>query len=293
VSRRTFYELFGDIDACLQAAMREAAARVRSRVLEACDPAANWRERLRGGLVVLLAFLDEQPPLARLLLSDPSAAGAGGDASDARERLLAAAVAAVDAGRAERAADRPARAAARRSGGGSRRARVPDADGLAPPPLTAEALVLGAAGLLRARAARDPPEPLLPLAGELMSLLVLPYLGPAAAAAELTVAVEPPAARSAPAADPLQGLGMRLTYRTVRVLLAVAAEPGASNRVAGRLAGVEDQGQISKLLRRLERLGLVENAGGPSGPGGRAAANAWTLTAKGRDLHDTLLSAPG
>jgi len=34
----------------------------------------------------------------------------------------------------------------------------------------------------------------------------------------------------AAAGDPLRDVGMRLTYRTVRVLTAVAANPGASNR---------------------------------------------------------------
>ena len=55
---------------------------------------------------------------------------------------------------------------------------------------------------------------------------------------------------------------MRLTYRTVRVLLAIAQHPGASNRQIGEDAGVHDQGQISKLLTRLHKLGLVDNIAG-------------------------------
>ncbi len=65
--------------------------------------------------------------------------------------------------------------------------------------------------------------------------------------------------------DPLRELGIRLTYRTVMVLMAVAAHPGSSNRMVADEAGISDQGQISKLLRRLEGLGLIEIAG--DGPG--------------------------
>ena len=52
---------------------------------------------------------------------------------------------------------------------------------------------------------------------------------------------------------------MRLTYRTARVLEGVAARPGASNREVAERAGIQDPGQVSKLLARLERLGLLAN----------------------------------
>ncbi len=54
---------------------------------------------------------------------------------------------------------------------------------------------------------------------------------------------------------------MRLTYRTVRVLTFIGEHPGASNREIADGAGIADQGQISKLLTRLERLKLVTNLG--------------------------------
>ncbi len=57
---------------------------------------------------------------------------------------------------------------------------------------------------------------------------------------------------------------MRLTYRTMRVLLAVAAHPGGSNRQVADGPGISDQGQISKLLARLHGLGLIENTGAGS-----------------------------
>jgi hypothetical protein len=83
--------------------------------------------------------------------------------------------------------------------------------------------------------------------------------------------------------NPLRDLDIRLTYRTVRALAAVAAHPRSSNRVIADSAGISDQGQISKLLTRLERLGLLHNAG--TGSAARGEPNAWTLTAAGEEVH--------
>ena len=82
---------------------------------------------------------------------------------------------------------------------------------------------------------------------------------------------------------------MRLTYRTVRVLLAIAETPGASNRELADAAGVADQGQISKLLSRLKSLGLIENIG--AGPV-RGEPNAWQLTPKGSRSATPFRSRP-
>jgi predicted transcriptional regulator len=62
------------------------------------------------------------------------------------------------------------------------------------------------------------------------------------------------------------------TYRTERVLEAIAKHSGASNREVADFAGVLDEGQISKLLKRLESLGLIENTG-EGQPKGKP--NAW------------------
>ena len=68
---------------------------------------------------------------------------------------------------------------------------------------------------------------------------------------------------------------MRLTYRTVRVLMVIAGHAGASNREIAQGSGIVDQGQISKLLARLERLGSGgEPRRGPGeGSGERMAAD--------------------
>jgi hypothetical protein len=152
------------------------------------------------------------------------------------------------------------------------------------PPLTAEGLVGGALSLIHARILRSERESLLELTNQLMSMIVLPYLGRAAARRELDRPVEPRPNDHRDARlleDPFKDAGMRLTYRTVRVLLAVSEQPKASNRAIGEAAGIKDQGQISKLLGRLQRLDLITNTG--LGPG-QGAPNAWALTSTGRQV---------
>jgi hypothetical protein len=82
-----------------------------------------------------------------------------------------------------------------------------------------------------------------------MSFIVMPYLGPGAAAAELS---RPLPARSAPRRrdtleDPLDEVPIRLTYRTMRVLVAVGAHPGLKNSEVSGRAGISDEGQASRL----------------------------------------------
>jgi hypothetical protein len=126
--------------------------------------------------------------------------------------------------------------------------------------------------------------PLLDLLGPLMGMIVLPYMGQAAAAKELERPAPKPrrgvVARGT--RDPLEGLDMRLTYRTVRVLMAIAGHTGASNRQVATASGIADQGQISKLLARLDGLGLIHNTGEGHPKG---SPNAWRLTARGEEVE--------
>jgi DNA-binding PadR family transcriptional regulator len=69
------------------------------------------------------------------------------------------------------------------------------------------------------------------------------------------------------------------------VLECIAGRPGASNREVSEFAGVSDQGQISKLLRRLEGLGLTANTGVGHAKGER---NAWRLTPLGARVAQRL-----
>ncbi|HUA75035.1 MAG TPA: helix-turn-helix domain-containing protein [Solirubrobacteraceae bacterium] len=80
----------------------------------------------------------------------------------------------------------------------------------------------------------------------------------------------------------MEGTSVRLTYRTMCALAAIAGRPGMSNSEIRERVGITDPGQISKLLSRLARHGLIENTGaGPS----RGMSNAWQLTPAGRRLE--------
>jgi AcrR family transcriptional regulator len=62
VSRRTFYELYGDHEACFLGAFDDAYARASQYVLDGYDPSAKWAERVRVALTNLLCFLDRSSP---------------------------------------------------------------------------------------------------------------------------------------------------------------------------------------------------------------------------------------
>ncbi|HXQ00137.1 MAG TPA: TetR family transcriptional regulator [Solirubrobacteraceae bacterium] len=261
VSRRTFYELFADREECFLAAFDEGVERIASVVVPAYETSLKWVERVRAGLVSLLACLDEDPALARLMIVESLAAGSR--ALERRTRMLGTLTRLVDEGRGE--ATSTLRGAA----------------------VTAEGAVGAVLAVLHGRLVTNSREPLLGLAGPLVSMIVLPYLGPAAARRELERSVPDMKTRvlRRPVVNPLHELGMRLTYRTIRVLIAVADEPGSSNRIVSEGAGISDQGQVSKLLARLKRAGLVENAGAVIEHG---MPNAWTLTEKGRMVHGAI-----
>jgi len=254
VSRRTFYELFDGCEDCLVAGFDECMQRTAARVVPAYQSERRWRDRIRAGLVEMLQDFDEEPGLARMLVVESLAAGPR--LLEHRARALVPAIAAIDEGRSEASS------------------------GNMPGPLTAEG-ALGAVGaILHARICARDPAPLVRLAGPLMYTIALPYLGQAAARAEL----RRPARRPRPApvqpvshGDLMKEIGMRLTYRTARVLMAISEQPGANNRQVACQAGIVDQGQASKLLRRLQQLGLIEN----SNSGERGVANAWRVSERG------------
>ncbi len=258
VSRRTFYDLFEDREDCFLATFDEAIAQAAVSVLPAYERQAGWRERTRAALLALLVFFEEQPALARLCVVEALAAGPR--ALERRALIVDALVRAVDEGRV------------------GRPARVPE-----PPPLAAEGAVGAVLSVVHRRLASGGAMPLTGLLGELMSAIVLPYLGVRAAQQELhKPAPQIKTRKHSPHGDPLEGLDMRLTYRTVRVLIAIGAQPGASNREIASAAGIADQGQVSKLLTRLDSLGLVRNDGVGHAKG---APNAWTLTPRGQEVE--------
>jgi AcrR family transcriptional regulator/DNA-binding MarR family transcriptional regulator len=261
VSRKTFYDVFADREDCFLAAFDQAVAHGRMLVVEAYAREPGWREGIRAGLERLLILLDDEPAIAKVCVVE--ALGAGPRVLEHRAAVLDEAAAAIDRGRS----------------------LASTANEL--PEVTAEGVVGAIFAVLHPRLLEGGGGPLAALRGSLMSMIVLPYLGARAASSELHRAALEPRRDSLPAQaprsrDPLDGLNMRLTHRTVRVLMVIAEHPGASNREVAEGSGIADQGQISKLLTRLARLKLVENTGDGQEKG---ASNAWHLTARGEQVE--------
>jgi len=271
VSRRTFYELFGNRKECLLAVLDGAVEQVEGEIAAAGAVDAPWRERVRTGLWVILSVFDREPALARVCVIQTQRGSQ--DVLARRQQIL----------------DRLARIVDEGSG------RVAGSD--EPVSLTAEGVVGAVLQILSARLSdREHDGGLRELFGELMSLIVLPFAGSQAARREQARAL--PASIAAPATageslavtqeyfDRLAQLPMRLTYRTARVLQDVGAHPGSSNRQIGGRVGISDQGQISKLLSRLERLGLLANKAAEAPA--RGEPNRWSLTATGVQVASTV-----
>jgi AcrR family transcriptional regulator len=262
VSRRTFYEIYADREECFLEALDQSIARASRYVLEGYDETERWLDRMRSVLIALLAFLDAERAVGRLLIVESLAAG--GSALSRRRAAVERMTAFVDEANAE------------------------IKTGKQSPSLTAEGIVGGVLSILHSRLLEDASGSFMELTGPLASMIVLPYLGPAAARKELARPVpKVPAKTSSVERDPLSRLDMRLTYRTVRVLLAVAAAPGDSNRGIAARAGIGDQGQTSKLLSRLEKLGFILNESTVPGTG---APNVWVLTEQGEQVHAALVA---
>ncbi|MGA7703922.1 MAG: TetR family transcriptional regulator [Solirubrobacteraceae bacterium] len=264
VSRRTFYEIFHDRDECLLDAFDAAVERISEPVLAAWRGPGSWRARTRAALATLLGQLDAEPAAARVCIVETLKAGPG--VMERRARITSILVEAVEQGREEAKA------------------------GSEPPPLAGQGVVGGALSVLHTRLLEASPggprPPLSDLTGALMAMIVHPYFGSAAARREL----ERPAPKASghnngTIKDPFKDLSIRFTYRTARVLATIAADPGASNRFVADSSGVSDEGQMSRLLTRLERAGLIENGGEGRVKG---EANAWRLTDRGEAVQAAL-----
>jgi hypothetical protein len=248
--------------------LEDAVGRVEQDLRSASAGAGPWVEQIRMGLWRILCFLDRDPVLARVCVVQ---SGRGSRrVLEAREEILARLAHTIDEGRSDRA-------------------RAVQA-----PPLTAEGVIGAAVAIVYKRLLAGDPAPLSDLHCDLMGVIVLPYLGSATAARERKRSapgpVELPAAGAvarvtASREDPLSAVPMRLTYRTARVLRTAAQYPGVSNRLLGEGAGITDPGQISKLLARLQRLGLLANTGEGQARGER---NAWELTPLGERVSEQL-----
>lgn len=261
VSSGAFHEAFPDREACLLAAFELAVRRAQKPIVAAYDAEPRWLDAIKAGLVALLGFLEDEPALGRLLVV--YSISGGERVLRRRAKILGVLAAVVDRGRESRPADRQQ-----------------------PPEVIAEGVVGAVLAVLQNRLLAQEPAGVMDLFGPLASIIVLPYLGAAVARREL---VRPaPRIRSGTGIEPLgagrsleHGGGVRLTYRTARVLKAISDYPGASNREVADRAGIVDQGQISKLLSRLEERGLIVKTGEGRT---RGAPNSWRLSEFGEQV---------
>jgi AcrR family transcriptional regulator/DNA-binding MarR family transcriptional regulator len=260
ISRKTFYEIFPNRDECFAAVVEEIFARAYTVATAAYSAEDDWLAATRSALSSLLCLIDEEPRLARIWFVDATAGPQAVHRRTAEANAMLAA--AVELGRAV------------------------TSERWQPPELAGEGIVGGISHIIHTRLARGAREPFAELLGPCMHLIVLPYLGVAQATAELRrgSSAQTPAPK---APDPRRHTGslrntrLRLTYRTVRALDVISAQPGVNNRTVAEESGIKDQGQVSKLLSRLERLALIENRGLGRD---RGSSNAWHLTARGFDL---------
>jgi DNA-binding MarR family transcriptional regulator len=212
---------------------------------------------LRNALLALLEFFDEEPQLARYLIVHSDVVGER--VQSRRAEVLCGIAVRLDDERA------PARSF--------------------PPPLIAQAVASGVLGALQDHLTRGSTGPLTELAGPLMSFIVLPFVGSRAARRELARSAPgahpKPAAQAIVTVSPLKDAAGRLNPRAAKVLAVIAADPGLNNRGVARRSAVRDEGQISRVLARLETLGLIENISRIE----RATAKAWQLTTSGRAIE--------
>jgi AcrR family transcriptional regulator len=256
VSRKTFYDLFCDREDCFLAAFEQQLAQTREIVVAAYASQPDWLSGMRAALIDVLDLVEENPTAAKLCVVDALAAGRR--VLDSRARVLEELAGVIDQGPEGK---RPA-------------GELPVAS------VVAGAL---AAALHAHLVAEGPPKA--NLLGVLMAMITLPYLGRSAARAQLAIPAPVRRHGGAPVssgANPLRALKLRVTYRTIRVMIMIAEQPGSSNRAIARGAGIVDQGQISKLLRRLEVLGLAENFGEGRL---RGRPNSWRLTRLGEEVQ--------
>jgi len=257
VPRTAFYQLFADRDDALCTLVGNAFERTRSHVIQSAEAESGWQHQTKAGLHALLTLFEAEPELARLCLIHSRVPARG---MQSRRRAILKEV-------------------ARHIDAGAQNGRLP------PSTLTAESTVAGVLGVIEARLEEHREPRLTSLCGPLMSFIMLPYRG----GAEARVASSEPRARSRPRPRPTPGepaARLRITYRTMRVLMTIANTPGLSNLEVARRAGIADQGQMSKLLKRLTAMGLVENTGGSAELG---SAHAWALTEEGRAVERSIL----
>jgi AcrR family transcriptional regulator len=75
IARNTFYENFSSKEDCFLAAQEYATGEALRRITEAADGIESWPERVDAGLGAFLAYIAEEPDLARTCVVEALSAG--------------------------------------------------------------------------------------------------------------------------------------------------------------------------------------------------------------------------
>jgi AcrR family transcriptional regulator len=256
MSRRTFYELYADRQACFLDTLAEADGRLSAHVEAAAEEAGpDWEDRAVAVTGAVIAALDADRVLARLCVV--AARSAGRDAVRLRRTAL----------------DRIA----------GLLADAPEAG------VAGDVLVSGALGgvweLVHRRLTDEPARPLGDLTGVAVYLLLAPFAGRRRAAERATAVGGGVGTACATRWSPTIALDRPLvaTELTRQTLSFLAEHAGAANIDVARALDVRHESQISRHLARLQREGMVSCQK-------RSRANAWRLTPEGRQTLNTLMS---
>jgi len=282
VSRRTFYKVFDSLEDCFLTVLDEGAWYVGRVMSRAFAGERSWLDGVRSALAALLGFLDSEPALARVLLIEATAAGPV--ARERREQHLATLRSLVEV-----------HWEALRDGQAHR--------------LVNDGVIASLLGVLHTQLVAEREEPLIMLLGPMMGLVTAPYLDRRDVAVEIARgealarklrdgrgegrrAGRPATPDAGPRQPGHAGGGVEIpallldprAHRARACVRYLAAHSEASNGEVAEAVGVAHRTQMSALLVRLQRAGIVAKR--PSRPGG---ANAWSLTQQGRRVADELV----
>jgi AcrR family transcriptional regulator len=255
VSRRTFYELYADRDACLVDAHQEAFGRLVGHLAEAvAEAGAEWEDRAVATTQALLGAWDADRVLAHLCLI--SSVGSGGETLALRRAAITEIAGLL--------VDAPAQ------------------------PLLEEPVLTGAVGGVWELALRgltnDLDTSIADLAGAAIYLMLVPFAGrrQAVARAAGRGGVIAYSTRWTPAVvGDTDDRGLLVTELTGQTLRYLNGHPGAANIDIARAVDVRHESQISRHLSRLEGAGMVSRRK-------EGRTNAWVLTARGEEAARTL-----
>jgi AcrR family transcriptional regulator len=255
ISRRTFYDLYADRDACFVDAHQEAFGRLVGHVADAvADAGDEWEDRAVAMPQALLSAWDTDRVLAHLCLI--SSVG-GNDATLALRRAAIAQIAGM-------LADAPEQS------------------------LAAEPVLAGAIGSVWELAfgglTDNPKNSIADLAGPAIYLLLAPFVGRRQAAARAAGRGGAAAyvTRWTPTvAGDSEDRGLLVTELTGQTLRYLNGHPGAANIDIARAVDVRHESQMSRHLGRLEKAGMVSRRK-------EGRTNAWVLTARGEEAARTL-----